>query len=200
MPSGHVVALLLRRPVVASRCQDLDIRPILRVTGFCGRYRGGLQSGGMVRLVDLEAFVVHAKASTYVGNGSTADSSRLGSHDLTFQSDEWLYRDSYFGGTDFLGQETVWFRAEPVWAENYYGYILRPDLIDAARAGATIKDALSAMYQEGRFLGSFDWTGPHGHYQDHSSGDVSHFHGREVILVSGVEAYALDYFGGLIKA
>ena len=55
------------------------------------------------------------------------------------------------------------------------------------------------MYQHGRFLGGFDWAGPHGRYQDHSSGDVSHFHGREVILVSGVEAYALDYCGGLIK-
>ena len=87
-----------------------------------------------------------------------------------------------------------------VWAENYYGYILRPDLIDATQAGATIKAALSAMYQEGRFLGGFDWAGAHGRYQDHSLGDVSHFHGREVILVSGVEAYALDYCGGLIKS
>ena len=76
----------------------------------------------MLRLADLEAFVVRAKGSTYMGSGSTAESSRLGAHDLAFHSDEWLYRDSYFGGTDFLGQETVWFRAEPVWAENYYGY------------------------------------------------------------------------------
>jgi hypothetical protein len=80
-----------------------------------------------------------------VGSGSTAESSRLGSRDLAFHSDEWLYRYSYFGGTDFLGQEPVWFRAEPVWAENYNGYILRPDLIGAARAAATIKDALSAV-------------------------------------------------------
>ena len=154
----------------------------------------------MVRLADLEAFVVRAKSATYVGSGAAAESSRLGSHDLTFASDEWLYRDSYFGGTDFLGQETVWLRAQPVWAENYYGYILRPDLLDATQAGVTIKAALSAMYQEGRFLGGFDWAGPHGRYQDQSSGDVSHFHGREVILVSGVEAYALDYCGGLIKS
>jgi hypothetical protein len=63
----------------------------------------------MLRLADLEAFVVRAKGSTYVGSGSTAESSRLGSHDLAFHSDEWLYRDSYFGGTDFLGQETSGF-------------------------------------------------------------------------------------------
>jgi hypothetical protein len=59
-----------------------------------------------VRLADLEAFVVRAKSATYVGGGITAESSRLGSHDLTFESNDWLYRDSYFGGTDFLGQET----------------------------------------------------------------------------------------------
>jgi hypothetical protein len=111
----------------------------------------------MVRLAGLEAFVVRAKSATYVGSGARAESSRLGSHDLTFESDDWLYRDSYFGGTDFLGQETVWFGKEPVWAENYYGYILRPDLIDANQAGATIKAALSAMYQEGRF-----WAGSTG--------------------------------------
>jgi len=153
-----------------------------------------------VKLGDLETFVVRAKSATYVGSGLRAESSRLGSHDLTFESDEWLYRDSYFGGTDFLGQETVWFQEQPVWAENYYGYILRPDLIDAEKAGRTIKAALSAMYQEGRFLGGFDWSGPHGHYQDRSSGDVSHFHGREIILVSDIEAYALEYCGGLIKS
>jgi hypothetical protein len=56
------------------------------------------------------------------------------------------------------------------------------------------------MYKQGRFLGGFDWVGQLGHYQDHSSGDVSHFQGREVILVFGVEAYALDYCGGLIKS
>jgi hypothetical protein len=55
------------------------------------------------------------------------------------------------------------------------------------------------MYAEGRFLGGFDWTGPHGHYADRSTGDVARFHGRETITIEGVEAYALDYFGGLIR-
>jgi len=150
-------------------------------------------------LEDLRKFIVAAKQATYVGGGEKAPSSRLASHDLVFESGDWSYRDSYFGGTDFLGQETVWLRSAPVWAMNYYGYILRPDLIDAERAGATIKTALSLMYAEGRFLGSFEWQGEVGRYVDRSSGDVAHFHGREAIEVEGAEAYALDYFGGLIK-
>lgn len=82
---------------------------------------------------------------------------------------------------------------------SYYGYVTRPDLIDAQRAGATIKAALSALYQEGRFLGGFEWAGMHGVYRDSSTGGVAHFKGREIIEVTGVEAYALDYFGGLVK-
>jgi Domain of unknown function (DUF5680) len=149
---------------------------------------------------DLTAFIVKAKRTTYVGGGETAEPSRLGSHDLTFQDADWSYRDSYFGGTDFLGQEAVWLESEPVWAMSYYGYILRPDLIDGERAGETIKAALSAMYAQGQFLGGFEWTGPHGRYVDWSEGGVAHFRGREVIIVQGVEACALDYFGGLAKA
>lgn len=151
-------------------------------------------------LADLEVFIVRAKRATYVGSGETAAPSRAGSHDLVFADGDWGYRDSYFGGTDFHGQEVVWHRGEPVWAMSYYGTILRPDLIDAPRAGLTIKAALSAMYAEGRFLDGFEWQGEHGLYRDSSTGDVAHFHGRETISVDSVEAYALDYFGGLVKA
>ena len=147
----------------------------------------------------LNGIIVKAKAATYVGGGTKVDASRPGAHDLAWSEGHWRYLDSYFGGTDFIGQEVVWFRDEPVWAMNYYGYIVLPGLIDGQRAGETIKAALSAMYAEGRFLGGFQWSGAHGTYIDSSTGDVAHFHGREVIMVEGREAYALDYCGGLVK-
>lgn len=147
----------------------------------------------------LNDIVVAAKAATYVGGGVKARASRTGSHDLGWSQGDWRYLDSYFGGTDFIGQEVVWFKDEPVWAMNYYGYIALPELIDGQRAGETIKAALSAMYAEGRFLDGFRWAGVHGTYIDTSTGDAGHFHGREVIMVAEREAYALDYFGGLVK-
>lgn len=152
-----------------------------------------------MRAAELNSIIVRAKAATYVGGGSKAQPSRTGSHDLVWSEGDWRYRDSYFGGTDFLGQEVLWRDAEPVWAMNYYGQVRRPDLIDGMRAGETIKSALAAMYAEGRFLGGFDWSGPHGLYRDRSEGNVASFRGREVIIVDGAEAYALDYFGGLVK-
>ncbi len=151
-------------------------------------------------LVELERFVVAAKRQTYVGGGALAPSSRTGSHDLGWQDGAWRYLDSYFGGSDFIGQEIVWNGDVPVWAMNYYGYILNRELIDAQRAGATIKAALSAMYAEGRFLGGWSFDGPHGLYSDYSEGDVSHFSGHETIGCGGAVAYRLDYHGGLIRA
>ena len=147
----------------------------------------------------LNDIVVKAKAATYVGGGVKSGSSRTGSHDLAWEEGEWRYLDSYFGGTDFIGQEVIWYRGTPLWAMNYYGYVTLPALIDAQRAGETIKAALSAMYATGRFLGGFEWSGPHGVYLDRSTGDVSHFRGRETIMVCGQQAYALDYCGGLVR-
>lgn len=148
---------------------------------------------------ELERFVVAAKQRTYVGGGKPETPCRSGSHDLGWQDGAWRYLDSYFGGSDFVGQEVVWHGDDPVWAMNYYGYIQRDDLIDAASAGATIKAALSAMYEEGRFLGGWIWQGRHGLYQDVSEGDVTHFAGHETISCGGEIAYRLDYHGGLIR-
>lgn len=147
----------------------------------------------------LEAFIVRAKAKTYVGNGAPRSSSRTGGHDIGYEEGDWAYLDSYFGGTDFLGQETVWHKGEPVWAMNYYGRIVVPDRTDAATAGRIIKQALSALYAEGRFLGGFKFVaGPH-IYIDESAGDFRSFTGHEIISMGGAEVYRLDYHGGLVK-
>ena len=109
-------------------------------------------------LEQLTTFIVRAKAATYVGSGTKSLSHRPGSHDLEFHEGEYSYLDSYFGGTDFLGQEVVYYKDKPVWAMNYYGRVLKPAIITAAEAGQMIKESLSRMYEEGRFLGGFEHT------------------------------------------
>ena len=149
---------------------------------------------------ELNKVVVRAKAATYVGGGPKAKASRTGSHDLGWSEGEWRYLDSYFGGTDFAGQETVWQNDEPHWAMNYFGRIIRPDLINGEKAGVVIRAALQAMYRDKRhFLGGTEFRHAHGYYIDNSRGDTAHFSGHEVIFVDGEEAYELDYRGGLIR-
>lgn len=150
--------------------------------------------------MELDEFIVAAKAACYVGDGAVAKACRADSHDLSFKDGEWEYLDSYFGGTDFIGQEVVWHRGKAVWAMNYYGYILQPSLIDAQQAGDVIKRSLSLLYAEDRFLGGFEYIVGGYAYRDANKGDAQQFHGVEIILYEGEDVYRLDYHGGMIKS
>ncbi|GGZ33346.1 hypothetical protein GCM10010387_29360 [Streptomyces inusitatus] len=146
----------------------------------------------------LESFIVRAKSATYVGGAGKIAPVRTASHDLEYQEDDLVYRDSYFGGTDFLGQETVHLTGRPVWGMNYYGYLLTEG-IDAFTAGETIKTALTALYAEGRFLGGFRHTVGELTYADETVGEVNRFRGVEHIATAdGTRVYELRYHGGRI--
>jgi hypothetical protein len=149
---------------------------------------------------DLTALIVHAKATTYVGDGTPGVPSRVGSKDLRFHAGGFSYHDSYFGGADFIGEEAVHYEQRPVWAMNYYGYLLDPQRIDAVTAGRIIKISLTEMYREGRFLGG--WTHRVGElvYVDESTGGTDRFHGMEYIHnLAGQRLYELRYHGGMIR-
>lgn len=148
----------------------------------------------------LHDFIVRAKAYAYVGGAAPSLAYRPNSHDIQYHEADFAYMDSYFGGTDFLGQEVVYFHATPVWAMNYYGKILRPDLYSGAQAGQVIKESLSLLYQNGRFLGPFTHKTANGIYHDTNEGDVFSFTGYEWIELAGEKVYDLHYHGGLVKA
>lgn len=149
-------------------------------------------------LKNLNTFIVRAKSATYVGGGEHAVSCRPGSHDLKFTDGDWYYLDSYFGGRDFIGQEVVYSAGKPVWAMNYYGHILQPDLILPSQAGQVIKASLSVLYTEGRFLGGFKNQHEEFTYIDTNEGNVASFRGREFICRGSETVYELFYHGGLI--
>jgi hypothetical protein len=150
-------------------------------------------------LDELTAFIVRAKAVTYVGGGARSLSRRPGSHDLEFHDGLFAYLDSYFGGADFIGEEAAYYEGQPVWAMNYYGRILEPALITAAQAGQIIKASLTQMYKQGRFLGGFTHSVENSTYFDTSEGDTAAFTGREWIVRNDTKVYELVYHGGLIK-
>ena len=148
----------------------------------------------------LEEFIVRAKSATYIGGGNkSATPTRTGSHDLGYRDGDWHYIDSYFGGTDFIGQEVVWHQGTAMWAMNYHGRILRPDMIDATTAGMVIQRSLSTLYREGRFLGGFTHPVANLVYVDTNAGEFQSFTGVERIYLGHFEAYRLDYHGGIIK-
>lgn len=152
-----------------------------------------------MQVSELERFIVRAKMATYAGSGLSTAGVQPGTVDLAYEEGAYGYLDSYAGGSDFLGREVVTFEGRPVWALGYYGYLLRPELIDAGRAGAVIKASLTALYREGRFLGGFRATQGEDVYVDTSTGEVTRFEGKEWIERGGVRVYELVYHGGLVR-
>jgi hypothetical protein len=153
----------------------------------------------MVDLDELHNFILAAKANTYIGDGQPVPACRPQSHDLAYESGDFGYLDSYFGGSDFIGEEVVYHHGVPVWAMNYYGTLLKPNTISAEAVGQMIKASLSRMYSAGRFLGGWTHSQDGLTYHDTSGGDLTHFSGREWIERDGQVIYELVYHGGLVK-
>ena len=62
-------------------------------------------------------FLCDAKRATYASqDGQTRVKPALkGAHQLEFLQGPLFYRDVYFGGDFFIGQETVYFQGTPLW-------------------------------------------------------------------------------------
>ena len=57
----------------------------------------------------IEKFLIEAKKQTYANeNAPKIDSSRLNSKDYEYKKDNIIYHDTYFGGTNFIGEEVVY--------------------------------------------------------------------------------------------
>ena len=70
----------------------------------------------------------------------------------------------------------------------------------STQAGTLLKAALAQPEAQGRLLENLTFTQNHFNYEITSSGNVTNFKGRETIHAENSLAYALDYFGGMVKA
>jgi len=142
-------------------------------------------------------FLIQAKKNTYAGDGTLSAPSRPASKDLMFKQGDYLYIDTYLGSLDFIGEEAVWYRQEPLWAMNYYGMMLTdvvPEGFSQCLKGALLNAPLDAPFrgpnhfQEGVFEYTCQWKG-----------DLDQFVGTEQIFNSGKAIYQLTFHGGRLR-
>ncbi len=139
-------------------------------------------------------FLIKAKKATYAGKGAETASSRVGSHDLSFQEDELLYYDTYLGGEKFAGEEALWISDVPYWSMNYLGRVTGENF-----SGDFLKEALLNVPFEMPYRGPMVYSNGDYSYQCSVSGTFDWFQGREVISYRGTEIYECVFHGGLIK-
>lgn len=148
---------------------------------------------------ELTAFIVRAKAATWLAGAPPRLAAQPGARELEFQDADWAYLDRYFGSEDFIGQEVVYAHGRPMWVMNYAGRILPGAAYDGARAARVAQPARAGLYGQGRFLGAHTLATPDGIYFNVSQGDLDHFTGRESIELEGAAVYEMLYHGGLVR-
>ena len=150
----------------------------------------------------IEEFLIEAKKQTYANeNVSKTASSRLNSNDYEYKKDNMIYHDTFFGGTNFIGEEVVYIDNKTYWAMNYYGTTLDENLSEEAIDKA-LRPALMKVGEDKNVIpvrGPKEFINGEYKYVFEVNGDINCFNGIETIYKNNVKIYELKCTGGLIK-
>ena len=148
----------------------------------------------------LANFLKTAKKNTYASEAAKkVESQRPASRDYEYSEGPFVYHDTYFGGTSFIGEEIVYENGKPAWGMNYYGCTIDPTIteaeIDKSLRGALKQDYDDIIPVRGPRVYKID----NFEYRNNVSGDLSKFEGKEEITKDGKLIYSALFHGGLIK-
>ena len=153
-------------------------------------------------LIDLQNFLIEAKKETYAnGTAEKVNPTRRGSSDYEYKNDKYSYHDTYFGGTDFQGQEVVYQQDDtPIWGMIYYGRTLDESLSEEAMDNA-LRPALMRVGEDDTIpvRGPKEFENQGYKYTFEVTGDLTNFEGEETIEKEGKKIYTLKCYGGMIR-
>lgn len=149
----------------------------------------------------LYDFLIEAKKQTYANaNTEKVQPSRIGSKDYEYKKDTMTYHDTYFGGTNFMGEEVVYIDNEtPIWEMNYYGVTLDETLTEEA-VDKALRPALMLVGQKDVLpvRGPKEYINEEYKYTFEVDGNLECFTGTETIYKNDKPVYILKCHGGKI--
>lgn len=150
----------------------------------------------------LYQFLIEAKKQTYANvNVEKQKSTRKGSYDYEYTNNEMIYHDTYFGGTNFMGEEVVYEEKDtPIWGMNYYGITLDENLSEAAVDNA-LRPALMKVGEDDIIpvRGPKEYINGEYRYTFEVNGNIENFDGIETIYKGTQKIYILKCHGGKIR-
>src|SRR3990167_1993362 len=152
-----------------------------------------------IDLKQLAEFLNEANKNTYANkDAAKVSATRLKSEDYHFEKDGLIYHDTYFGARDFIGEEVVYKDGEPVWAMNYYGFILKPEA-STKEVYSILRPALMQEYSDILPVrGPKEYKEGESIYRNSVEGSLERFSGNEEIILKGDKVYNCWYHGGAI--
>lgn len=147
-------------------------------------------------------FLIEAKKQTYANeNIEKKESSRIGSNDYEYSNEKYIYHDTYFGGTKFMGEEVIYSKDKtPIWGMNYYGVTLDDKLSEEAMDKA-LRPALMKVGEDEIIpvRGPKKFVNGEYRYTFEVVGNLEYFEGIETIYKGEEKVYVLKCNGGVIK-
>jgi hypothetical protein len=147
-------------------------------------------------------FLVAAKRATYASQDDLTQvkPALSGSHQLEFRQGSLFYRDIYYGGDFFIGQETVYLQNTPIWGMCYAGGLNDGiDLTETPGVYDFLGAALRAIPLHAPFRGPETLSHDEFTYINRILGTVNRFSGVETISYRDLPVYQLHYSGGAIR-
>ena len=153
-----------------------------------------------IEIEELKEFLDKANKRAYANKDAPkVISSRLKSEDYHFENGDLIYHDTYFGAKDFIGEEIVYKDKNPVWGENYFGFILNEN-IDKNEIYNFLRQALMRDYEsEIPVRGPKEFSEGNWAYKFLVEGNLRNFLGKEEILFNGKIVYRCFIHGGFIR-
>ena len=142
----------------------------------------------------LVEFRLEANRNTYAACMNETDSTRLNSHDFTYSNGPYTYHDTYVGGEQFAGEETIWYEGKSQYAMNYIGRALNQNF-----SGDFLKEALRKADKKMPFRGPEYYQSGQYIYKCSVVGDFTWFQGYEEIYCDNEKVYECYFHGGIMK-
>lgn len=140
-------------------------------------------------------FLIAAKKQTSGSPSSKPKQLEDGSKEYVVEIDDYVYRDRFFGGNPFVGEEVVYRKGDPVWSMNYYG---KATGRDPEEVFGVLTKALELVEKKKPYRGPEKLEDGPWFYRLVSRGNINAFWGEEEILYDRVRVYWLRFHGGEI--
>ena len=146
-------------------------------------------------IMDLAEFLVWAKRNTYGSSTTTPKKRPDGSKEYFLSKQQYIYRDRYFGGNPFIGEEVVFMNKQAIWSMNYYGKATHrnPDEVFSF-----LVKVLGQVEEEYPYRGPQEYREDPWNYHVTCEGEINSFWGFEEISYSEEQVYWLKFHGGEI--
>jgi len=144
----------------------------------------------------LTQFLLKARTKTYAGHSGQVKPLLIGSKQLEYKEDNWLYRDIFnIGNNKFAGLETIYFNNKPVWSMSYYGNF---EKMTEEESDNTLRKALIDKWDKVRLWNNVEYKIGDFIYTNEGSGTIDEVEGSERIEKNGKTVYFFYYAGGFI--